>query len=120
MYDHIGSKVKDVDASVRFYGAALAALGHVLCSHDDSGAGFGPTGEPALWLHRTRDPAGFGAHLAFRAADRASVDRFHERGLQAGGRDHGRPGLRSEYNANYYAAFLLDPDGNNVEAVYLK
>jgi len=120
MYDHIGLKVKDVDASVRFYGAALAGLGHVLCSRDESGAGFGPAGEPALWLYRNQDPAGSAVHLAFRAADRASVDRFHARGLEAGGRDHGRPGVRSDYSATYYAAFLLDPDGNNVEAVCLK
>ena len=56
-------------------------------------------------------------HVAFRAADRAAVDRFHKDGLEAGGRDNGKPGLRADYSPNYYAAFLLDPDGNNVEAV---
>ena len=119
MYDHIGLKVKDVGASVRFYQAALAPLGHVLASHDESGAGFGPPGAPALWLYHA-DSAGPGAHVAFQASGRAAVDRFHADGLKAGGRDHGRPGLRADYGANYYAAFLIDPDGNNVEAVCLR
>jgi catechol 2,3-dioxygenase-like lactoylglutathione lyase family enzyme len=119
MYDHIGLKVKDLDASVRFYGAALAPLGHVLTSRDASGAGFGPPGEPALWLYLVEDSAGPGIHVALRAADRGAVDRFHADGLAAGGRDHGHPGLRTDYSVGYYAAFLLDPDGNNVEAVCL-
>jgi catechol 2,3-dioxygenase-like lactoylglutathione lyase family enzyme len=118
MYDHIGLKVKDIDASVRFYQAALAALGHVLASSDETGAGFGPPGAPALWLYHAQD-AGSAAHIAFRAPDRVAVDRFHADGLKAGGRDHGRPGLRADYAPTYYAAFLLDPDGNNVEAVCL-
>jgi catechol 2,3-dioxygenase-like lactoylglutathione lyase family enzyme len=116
MYDHIGLKVKDLVASARFYTAALGPLGHVLCSQDEAGAGFGPPNEPALWLYLDRSSAA-GVHVAFRAADRAAVDRFHAAGLKAGGRDHGRPGLRADYSPTYYAAFLLDPDGNNVEAV---
>jgi catechol 2,3-dioxygenase-like lactoylglutathione lyase family enzyme len=120
MYDHIGLKVTDVDASVRFYKAALAALGYGLCSRDESGASFGPAGEPAFWLQCTALPAGSGIHVAFRAADRAVVERFYGDGLEAGGRDHGGPGLRAEYGPNYYAAFLLDPDGNNVEAVCME
>lgn len=120
MYDHIGLKVNDLDASVRFYSAALAALGHVLCTRDGSGAGFGPPGEPALWLYLTKGSAGPGVHVAFRTSDRAAVDRFHAGGLEAGGRNHGDPGLRADYSPTYYAAFLLDPDGNNVEAVCLR
>jgi catechol 2,3-dioxygenase-like lactoylglutathione lyase family enzyme len=116
MYDHIGLKTKDIDASVRFYGAALAPLGCELCSHDESGAGFGPPGEPALWLYPASDE-GSRVHIAFRAPDRAAVDRFHSGGLAAGGRDNGAPGLRADYSPDYYAAFLIDPDGNNVEAV---
>lgn len=117
MYDHIGLKVKDLDASVRFYSAALGGLGYVLCSHDESGAGFGPAGEPALWLIPATGAKAGGLHVALRAADRGAVDRFHVAGKIAGGRDNGLPGLRSEYSPTYYAAFLLDPDGNNVEAV---
>ena len=89
MYDHIGLKVKNLDASVRFYGAALAPLGHVLASRDASGAGLGAPGEPALWLYLAKNSAGPGIHVAFRAADRAAVDRFHAEGLAAGGRGSG-------------------------------
>ncbi len=117
MYDHIGLKVRDLDASVRFYGAALAPLGHVLGPRDASGAGLGPPGEPALWLQGAGDAAGKGAHVAFRAATRSAVARFHAAGLRAGGRDNGGPGPRPDYGPAYYAAFLIDPDGNNVEAV---
>jgi catechol 2,3-dioxygenase-like lactoylglutathione lyase family enzyme len=120
MYDHIGLKVSDIDASVRFYQAALAPLGYVLCSRDESGAGFGPPGEPALWLYPEKGAKGRATHVAFRAPDRAAVDRFYAAALEAGGRDHGRPGLRADYSPTYYAAFLLDPDGNNVEAVCLR
>jgi catechol 2,3-dioxygenase-like lactoylglutathione lyase family enzyme len=117
MYDHIGLKVKDVDASVRFYGAVLGPLGWVLGSRDESGAGFGPPGEPVLWLFPASGSTGAGVHVAFRAADHGAVERFHAAGLEAGGRDEGRPGPRPDYGPTYYAAFLLDPDGNNVEAV---
>ena len=117
MYDHIGLKVKDLDASVRFYQAALAPLGLVLCSRDESGAGLGPAGEPALWLY----PDGgshAAAHVAFRARDREAVDRFHASGLEAGGRDNGAAGVRADYSPTYYAAFVIDPDGYRVEAYY--
>ena len=121
MFDHIGLKVKDIDASVRFYEAALGGLGHELCARDAASAGLGPKGEPALWLYAEAKRAqGRAAHLAFRAADRAAVDRFHRAGLAAGGRDNGAPGVRKDYSPKYYAAFLLDPDGNNVEAVCLR
>jgi catechol 2,3-dioxygenase-like lactoylglutathione lyase family enzyme len=119
MYDHIGLKVKDVETSVRFYSAALGGLGHVLASQDENGAGFGPQGAPALWLHRNPQAPG-GAHLAFRAESEAAVKKFHQEGLKAGGRENGKPGLRADYSPTYYAAFLLDPDGNNVEAVWFK
>lgn len=119
MYDHIGLKVKDMDASVRFYSGALSALGFVLCSRDDSSAGFGPPNEPALWLYPAKASTG-GVHVALRARDRAAVDRFHAAGIKAGGRDNGAAGLRPDYGPTYYAAFLLDPDGNNIEAVCLR
>lgn len=118
MYDHIGLKVRDVAASARFYEGALKPLGYVMCSRDASGASFGPADAPALWLYK--GASGQGVHIALRAADRAAVERFHAAGLAAGGRDNGRPGLRADYSPTYYASFLLDPDGNNIEAVCLK
>lgn len=117
MYDHIGLKVKSLTDSARFYRAALAPLGSV---PDASGSGFGPEDAPALWLYESRDKSQAGTHIAFRAESRAAVNQFHAAGLKAGGRDHGAPGLRTDYSPTYYAAFLLDPDGNNVEAVCLE
>lgn len=119
MYDHLGLKVKDLDASVRFYAHALAPLGLVVSSHEATGAGLGPKGAPALWLSPGNPPAGAGVHIGFKASTRAQVDRFHAAGLEAGGRDNGAPGLRPDYGSTYYAAFLIDADGNNVEAVCL-
>lgn len=120
VYDHIGLKVADLAASTRFYEAALGALGHVVGSRDDAYAGIGPEGAPALWLYASKSGRGPGTHVAFTAGDRAAVDRFHARGLAAGGRDNGAPGLRADYSPTYYAAFLIDLDGNNVEAVCLR
>lgn len=120
MYDHIGLRVTNLDASVRFYRAALAELGHVLGAQDPTSAGLGPEGAPALWLYASDAPPPARTHVAFTATDRAAVDRFHAAGLAAGGRDHGAPGLRADYGSSYYAAFLTDPDGNNVEAVCLR
>ncbi len=117
MYDHVGLKVANLDASARFYAAALAPLGHVAGARSASSASFGPSGAPALWLSPGGAGSGQGAHIAFTARDRASVDAFSRAGLDAGGRDNGGPGLRPDYSPTYYAAFLIDPDGNNVEAV---
>jgi catechol 2,3-dioxygenase-like lactoylglutathione lyase family enzyme len=119
MYDHIGLKVGNLDASVRFYTAALAPLGHVLCSKDEASAGLGPKGEPALWLYLNQGAKTGAAHVAFRAADHAAVAKFHSEGLKAGGNDNGGAGPREDYSPTYYAAFLIDPDGNNIEAVCL-
>lgn len=118
MFDHLGLKVADLDRSLRFYEAALGALGHRLGSRGDGWAGLGPPDAPALWLYATDRPVGPGTHVALRAADAAAVQRFHAAGLAAGGRDNGPPGPRPDYAPNYYAAFLLDPDGHNVEAVW--
>ena len=96
MYDHIGLSVGDLDASVRFYGAALTTLGLTVYAQDTAGAGLGPKGEPALWLYKTTEGAkGTGTHIALRAPDRTAVDRFHQEGLKAGGRDNGLRSLSS-------------------------
>jgi catechol 2,3-dioxygenase-like lactoylglutathione lyase family enzyme len=124
MYDHIGIHVKDLAASAAFYKAVLAPLGFVLNSSDDSGAGLGPKGASSLWLYphkggKGANAARMGSHIAFAAPDRKAVDKFHAAGLKAGGKDNGGAGLRVDYSPTYYAAFLIDPDGNNVEAVCL-
>src|SRR5258706_1068653 len=119
MYDHIGLKVKDIEASARFYEAALGGLGHVLCSRDASSAGLGPKGEPALWLYLAKNAKGPGTHLAFRADDRPAVDRFFKAGVAAGGRDNGAPGGGAGYSPQYHAPFLIDPDVNNLQPAWL-
>ena len=118
MFDHIGIRVKDLEAAARLYAAMLAPLGHVPGARDKTYAGFGPKGKPALWLHADRK--GGGCHVAFKAPDRAAVDAFHKAGLAAGAKDNGKPGLRTDYSPTYYAAFLVDLDGNNVEAVCVR
>ncbi|AXE63236.1 glyoxalase/bleomycin resistance protein/dioxygenase [Hyphomonas polymorpha PS728] len=115
MFDHIGLKVRDIGASVRFYSAALAPLGVEICAQDASSAGLGPPGKPCLWL--SAGPGQSAAHIALKSASRDAVSAFYKAGLDAGGRDNGAPGLRPDYGSGYFAAFLIDPDGNNVEAV---
>jgi catechol 2,3-dioxygenase-like lactoylglutathione lyase family enzyme len=117
MYDHIGLNTKNLAKSVRFYSAVLESLGYKLGSSDDSGASFVSESGSALYLAPASAAPSSGVHIAFNAPDRASVTRFHRNGLEAGGRDNGAPGLRADYSPTYYAAFLFDPDGNNVEAV---
>ncbi len=117
MFDHIGCKVRDIDASARFYRAALGALGHQVDVDEPAVVAIGPPGAPALWLYADERMAHSLLHLAFSAGSREAVDAFHGAGLAAGGRDNGPPGVRRDYGPRYYAAFLLDPDGNNVEAV---
>jgi catechol 2,3-dioxygenase-like lactoylglutathione lyase family enzyme len=122
--DHIGLRCTDLERSLAFYRAALAALGLDIVmevSAEQSGdrrhIGFGRDGKPSVWLTDGATATGGGLHLAVVAADRAQVDAFHRAGLAAGGRDNGAPGLRPHYHPNYYGAFLLDPDGHNIEAV---
>jgi catechol 2,3-dioxygenase-like lactoylglutathione lyase family enzyme len=117
MFDHIGIKVRNLKASAAFYAQALAPLGHVQCYADETTAGFGPPDAPGLWLYASDQRAGPGTHIAFRAADLAAVDRFHAAALKAGARDNGAPGPRPAYSATYYAAFVIDLDGNNIEAM---
>jgi catechol 2,3-dioxygenase-like lactoylglutathione lyase family enzyme len=118
MFDHIGLRVKDLDKAARLYAAMLAPLGHVPGARGDGSAGFGAEGRPALWLHL--DTKGGGTHVALKAATRGAVDRFFAEGKKAGAKDNGAPGLRTDYAPNYYAAFLVDLDGNNVEAVCME
>jgi catechol 2,3-dioxygenase-like lactoylglutathione lyase family enzyme len=117
MFDHIGLKVKDLDASVRFYTAALGPLGYEVTMQDEALAAFGARGSYSLWLYADAKLAHSLVHLAFTAPSQAAVEAFHRDGLNARGRDNGAPGVRQDYSPSYYAAFLLDPDGNNVEAV---
>lgn len=124
MIDHIGFPVSDYDRAKAFYAAALAPLGYTLVMEVDDAvnpsghpaAGFGANGKPDFWI------GGEGGidkplHVAIAAENRAAVDAFHRAALEAGGRDNGRPGLRPHYHADYYGAFVLDPDGHNIEAV---
>lgn len=119
MFDHIGLKFSNLAGAVSFYRAVLAPLGFELGAEDPTYAGFGPPGAPSLWLYAGKDHAQ-GVHVAFQAESRAAVDRFHAAGVEAGGRDNGAPGLRPDYAPTYYAAFLIDPAGNNVEAVCMR
>jgi catechol 2,3-dioxygenase-like lactoylglutathione lyase family enzyme len=115
MLDHIGIRVADYERSKRFYTAALAPLGYQLFMEGSSGAGFRKEMIPDFWVKQgTAAPT---VHVAFSSPDRATVDAFYKSALAAGGRDNGPPGLRPQYHPNYYGAFVLDPDGYNIEAV---
>jgi catechol 2,3-dioxygenase-like lactoylglutathione lyase family enzyme len=124
MIDHIGFPVSDYATSKAFYTKALAPLGYTMVMEVGTeptadrapAAGFGAGGKPDFWI------GGEGGlekplHVAILAKDRATVDAFHRAALTAGGKDNGAPGLRPHYHANYYGAFVLDPDGHNIEAV---
>ena len=128
--DHVGIHVADLARSSRFYTGALGALGHALVMSLDGNAigtasqhGFGRDGKPSFWIIEAAGLRGDGAavgqgsHIAFAAPDRAAVDAFHAAAIAAGGRDNGPPGLRPHYHPAYYGAFVLDLDGNNIEAV---
>ena len=116
MIDHIGLGVADLDASRTFYLRALAPLGYGVLLEYDGSIGFGAAGKPDFWLHSGRALSG-PLHVAFAAADRATVRAFHAAAMAAGGTDNGAPGPRPLYHQAYYGAFVLDPDGHNVEAV---
>jgi catechol 2,3-dioxygenase-like lactoylglutathione lyase family enzyme len=122
MLDHTGFPVSDYARSKAFYLQALAPLGYALVmevqqdENDSPAAGFGAGGKPDLWI------GGEGGlqrpiHIAIAAPNRAAVDAFHRAALAAGGKDNGAPGLRPHYHPDYYAAFVRDPDGHNIEAV---
>jgi catechol 2,3-dioxygenase-like lactoylglutathione lyase family enzyme len=123
MLDHIGIDVSDLERSKAFYQAALEPLGYDIRKETDKGIGFGVVGG----YRRSLDPAGEfwiapgpptpAVHYAFSAPSRAHVDAFYKAALAAGGKDNGAPGPRPHYHENYYGAFVLDPDGYNIEAV---
>ena len=123
MIDHTGVTVSDFQKSRRFYLQALAPLGYELLmevsasetgSHD--AAGFGEPPKPDFWI-ASGTPNVPPVHVAFSAASRSQVDDFYQAAIAAGGRDNGPPGLRPHYHPGYYAAFVFDPDGHNIEAV---
>jgi catechol 2,3-dioxygenase-like lactoylglutathione lyase family enzyme len=116
MFDHIGFGVTDYAASKAFFLQALEPLGVGVVMEGPYGVGLGQKNKPSLWMYPTTEkPARL--HLAFAAADRRQVDEFYRAALDAGGKDNGPPGLRPHYHPNYYAAFVIGPDGHNVEAV---
>jgi len=116
MFDHIGLSVRDLPKTRAFYTAALAPLGFVLQYDQDGVIAFGPPGKWALWFYGKGDgPTGI--HIALSATTRAQVDAFHAAALAAGGKDNGAPGLRPHYTSTYYGAFVIDPDGHNLESV---
>jgi len=116
MIDHVTANVSDFDQAKSFYSQALAPLGYSLQAEFPGAAGFG-TGEgiPDFWIGSSAERGA--THIALSAKDRAAVDAFFEAATGAGGRDNGAPGLRAHYHENYYAAFVHDADGNNIEAV---
>jgi catechol 2,3-dioxygenase-like lactoylglutathione lyase family enzyme len=112
LIDHVQLRVRDLAASARFYRAALQAIGRGEAVIEDEKH----FNADELWIEKGDAPAS-NVHLAFQAANREQVDAFYKAALAAGGKDNGAPGERS-YHPGYYAAFVLDPDGNNIEAVY--
>jgi catechol 2,3-dioxygenase-like lactoylglutathione lyase family enzyme len=124
MIDHTGLNISDPKKSRPFYEAALAPLGYAVLREvpmEHTGGkvvlGMGVSPKPDFWLAEGT-PSTPRIHIAFRAESRAQVDAFYSAAMAAGGRDNGAPGVRAHYHANYYGAFVLDPDGYNIEAVF--
>jgi catechol 2,3-dioxygenase-like lactoylglutathione lyase family enzyme len=116
LFDHVALRVRDIARSRAFYERALQPFG-VRVVESSQGPGFTTDDGEDLWLKEHETPSG-PVHIAFAAPDRDTVDAFHAAAVEAGGMDNGGPGLRPHYHSAYYAAFVLDPDGNNVEAVF--
>ena len=116
MIDHVALFVADFDRSRRFYERALEPLGYGVVLEMEGFVGFGRAGGLAFAVRSGKEPSRT-AHVAFHAEDRATVDAFHAAALAVGGSEEGAPGIREHYHPNYYAAFVGDPDGNNIEAV---
>ncbi len=120
MLHHLSIGVKDLARAKKFYDAALKPFGGKLLNDYGSAVGYG-TDSPTLWIMQVDKPvapeAKNGLHLCFTAPSRKAVDAFHAAALQAGGKDNGKPGVRTDYSPDYYAAFAFDPDGYRLEAV---
>jgi catechol 2,3-dioxygenase-like lactoylglutathione lyase family enzyme len=119
MFDHVSIGVRDTVAAKRFYDAALMPLGYACLSDSPGSLGYGK-GSVALWISAAERPVAAdeksGLHFCLAAPSRESVQAFHEAALAQGGRDNGGPGIRADYGADYYAAFVIDPDGYRLEA----
>jgi catechol 2,3-dioxygenase-like lactoylglutathione lyase family enzyme len=119
MIDHVSIGVRDIAAAKRFYDAALKPLGYMCLVEIEGTLGYGKAG-PAFWVSAAEHPVPpdekSGLHICFAAPTRGSADQFHQAALCNGGRDNGPPGLRGDYGPNYYAAFVVDPDGYRIEA----
>lgn len=115
--DHVTLGVSDFESARRFYDRVTPALGFRCLWEKPSMVAYGVEGADDFGLQLDDGSSRKGTHVAFRAPDRASVNRFHAEALAAGARDDGAPGLRAEYHGSYYAAFVIDPDGNRIEAV---
>ncbi|WP_224369023.1 VOC family protein [Hyalangium versicolor] len=115
MLDHIMLRVKDYAESKRFYDEVLGTLGYRMVMEFEEGGGYGDT-KPYFWIGAAGDPHPR-LHMAFAAKDHAAVDAFHAKALALGAKDDGAPGLRPHYHASYYGAFVIDPNGHNIEAV---
>ncbi len=116
MFDHIGFGVTSLAASRAFFIKALQPLGVTVAMEGPYGIGLGQNSKPSLWIYESTEASAH-LHLAFAAGSRAAVDAFYGAALAAGGKDNGAPGLRPHYHPNYYGAFVIGPDGHNVEAV---
>ena len=114
--DHLGISVRNVGKSREFYVRALAPLGVELITEVQGWVGFGKNGKPEFWFGEHQDTQS-PMHLAFVASNREEVRQFYQAAIEAGGQDNGPPGVREIYHPDYYGAFVLDPDGNNIEAV---
>ena len=118
MLDHMGMPVSNLAVSKQFFSAALAPLGYRVMYDLPTATGFGPGAFPTFWIGAGESHVPL--HIAFVAPDRATVDLFYRAAIAAGGRDNGAPGIRAQYHPDYYAAFVYDSDGNNVEVVCRK
>jgi catechol 2,3-dioxygenase-like lactoylglutathione lyase family enzyme len=119
MINHVSIGVRDIPKAKRFYDAVFAALGYGCLSQDDASLGYGGD-SVALWVNAVQRPVvpdeGSGLHFCFTAPTRDGVDAFHAAALRSGGRDNGNPGVRADYGPDYYAAFVIDPEGYRIEA----